>query len=165
MPAKRKGRDAVLKEVLGPENIALDVEAADWQEAVRAAGTLLVKSGQAETQYVDAMIRNAKELGPYIVIGPGFALPHARPEDGVKALGISMVRLRRPVNFGHKENDPVDLVFALAAVDHEMHLKALMQLSELLGSEEAVQQLRSAPNVAAVVSLIDQVSADHPAEG
>jgi mannitol operon transcriptional antiterminator len=160
-----KGRQPVLKEVLRPGNIALDVEVGDWEEAIRAAGALLVKAGQVEERYVDAMVRVARDLGPYIVLGPGFALPHARPEDGVKALGIAMVRLRTPVKFGHQQNDPVDLVFALGAVDHGMHLKALMQLSELLGNEQAIMKLRTAPDVASVVSLIDQASGESAVEG
>lgn len=155
-----RGRQPMLKEVLTQHAIALDVEATDWEGAIRAAGALLVKTGKVEERYVDAMIRTAHDLGPYIVLGPGFALPHARPEDGVKALGISMVRLRQSVNFGHAENDPVDLVFALGAVDHEMHLKALMQLSELLGNQEALNMLRSANDVDIVLGLVDKVSVE-----
>lgn len=159
-----RGRQPVLREVLTPEHVALDVEAESWEEAVRAAGSLLVNAGCVEARYVDAMIRTTREMGPYIVLGPGFALPHARPEDGVKRLGISLVRLRRPVAFGHKENDPVDLVFALGAIDNETHLKALMQLSDLLGNPVTLAALRAAPDLAAVTALVDGVSGETPAE-
>lgn len=153
-----RGREPLLKDVLTQRTVALDLEAADWEEAVRVAGALLVDSGAAEERYVDAMIRTARELGPYIVLGPGFALPHARPEEGARQVALAMARLRQPVNFGHPDNDPVDLVFALAAVDHETHLTALMQLSELLGNEEAVAALRAAPDVDTVLRLVDAIS-------
>lgn len=148
----------MLRDLLTAETVALDVEAQTWEEAIRAGGALLVNAGLAEPRYVEAMVRTAREFGPYIVLGPGFALPHARPEDGVLRLGMSMIRLRQPVPFGHPENDPVSLVVCLGAIDHETHLKALMQLSELLGNRDAVAALQSAPDVATVLRLVGSVS-------
>ncbi|WP_374713309.1 BglG family transcription antiterminator [Symbiobacterium terraclitae] len=153
-----RGRQPVLRDLLTAETVALDVEAQTWEEAIRAGGALLVNAGLAEPRYVEAMVRTAREFGPYIVLGPGFALPHARPEDGVLRLGMSMIRLRQPVPFGHPENDPVSLVVCLGAIDHETHLKALMQLSELLGNRDAVAALQSAPDVATVLRLVGSVS-------
>jgi len=154
-----RGRPPVLKDVLTRDRIALDCQAATWEEAVRRAGGLLTATGAVEERYVEAMVNTARELGPYIVLGPGFALPHARPEAGVRQVAIAMVRLARPVCFGHPENDPVDLVFALGAIDHETHLKALMQLSELLGNPDSLEGLRKANTVDAVLELVNSVSA------
>jgi len=148
----------VLSDLLTAETIALDVEAQTWEEAIRAGGDLLVKAGRVEPRYVDAMVRTAREYGAYIVLGPGFALPHARPDDGVLRVGMSLVRLRNPVPFGHPDNDPVRLVVCLGAIDNETHLKALMELSELLGDPKSVEALLSAPDVEAVLRLIRSVS-------
>lgn len=153
------GRQPVLEDLFTEATIALDVEAENWEEAVRAAGDLLVKAGHVEPRYVDAMIDTARKLGPYIVLGPGFALPHSRPEDGVIRLGMALVRLRSPIAFGHPDNDPVDLVIALGAVDHEAHLLALMQLSELLGDPNSLAALRSAGDIPTVLVLIHSLSA------
>lgn len=49
----------------------------DWRAAVRAAGALLVEACDCPPAYTDAMIATVKAHGPYIVITPGFALPHA----------------------------------------------------------------------------------------
>lgn len=126
----------VLEEVLVPELIRLDVEVKDWEEAVRQAGQLLLDQNKVESSYVDAMVRMVKENGPYIVIDKGVAMPHARPEDGVKSLGFSLLRLNTPVNFGHDKNDPVKLVVCLSSVDAEMHLNALRQLAGILSDKE-----------------------------
>jgi hypothetical protein len=67
-----------LKDLMPVERIALDVEAPDWRGAIRVSGQLLVDARIAEPRYVEAMIRIAEELGPYIVIAPHIALPHAR---------------------------------------------------------------------------------------
>lgn len=151
-----------LAEVLTPASIALDVEAADWKEAVRTAGDLLVQAGYAEPRYGEAMVRMAEELGPYVVFGPGFALPHAGIDDGVLRPGFALVRLKHSVPFGHASYDPVDLIFALCAVDYESHLKALMQLAELFGNPDSMAALRAAPDIPAVMALIHQVSALTP---
>lgn len=131
-----------LAELLTGDRIKLDVEAADWREAIRAAGAVLLEAGCIEEAYIQAMIAVVTELGPYIVLWPGIALPHADTESGVRQLGISLVRLKQPVCFGHPENDPVKFVVALAAVDSSSHVMALLELTSMLGDAEAVQALQ-----------------------
>ncbi|MFZ5813955.1 MAG: BglG family transcription antiterminator [Bacillota bacterium] len=159
----QRGRQPVLADLVTPSTILLDVPVKDWEEAVRTAGNLLVRVGAAEERYVDAMVDTCKKLGPYIVLGPGFALPHARPEEGVLRVSMALVRLKHPVAFGHPDNDPVDLVIALGAIDHESHLKALMELSDLLGDAESVAALRAAPDIQSVLQLVARAS--NPAAG
>ena len=69
-----------LSDLVDPSAVRLDVAVADWREAIRASGDLLVGTGAIGTSYVDAMIRTVEEHGPYIVITPGFALAHSRPD-------------------------------------------------------------------------------------
>lgn len=66
------------------EQIELDVEVESPVDAIRAAGNLLVKTESASSDYVDAMVASYEKLGPYIVLAPHIAIPHARPEHGVK---------------------------------------------------------------------------------
>jgi transcriptional antiterminator/mannitol/fructose-specific phosphotransferase system IIA component (Ntr-type) len=144
----------VLKDLLTKDTIKLNVEAKDWEEAVKIGGELLVKNGFAEPQYVEAMINTVKEMGPYIVIAPGIAMPHARPEAGARKIGMSLITLKNPVNFGNKENDPVKIVVSLCAIDHSSHLKALSELVELLGDEEFVSILTNAQREEEVLEYI-----------
>ena len=90
------------------------------------------------------MIRVATEFGPYIVVAPGIALPHARPEDGVIEASIAIVRLKTPVNFGNEDNDPVYFVVALAAVDQEQHIDGLRQLALVLGDDDKIIAIKEA---------------------
>ena len=133
-----------LGHLLRPDQIAVNNPAADWRGAVRAAGEMLVRAGAVEARYVDAMLRTAEELGPYIVIAPGLALPHARPEDGVLHPCISVITLEPPVAFGSAENDPVRVVIALAALDADQHVLALSQLMDALAAPEDMDSLLSA---------------------
>jgi len=112
--------------------IEMGVRVDDWPSAIAAAGRLLVRAGAVEDRYIEAMVRVARELGPYIVIAPGVAMPHARPEDGAKRTAVSFVCLEQPVEFGNEENDPVRLVVGLAAVDHDAHIEVMRQLATVL---------------------------------
>lgn len=131
-----------LKEMLRPSLVAVDIEVKDWQEAIRACGTLFINDGATEERFTDAMIHVAKEFGPYIVVAPGIALPHARPEDGVIKASMAVVKLKTPVNFGNKDNDPVWLLVALAAVDHQQHIQGLAELAGVLGNNDNVEKLK-----------------------
>ncbi len=131
----------MINEFVKLENIAVNVKADCWKEAVRKAGQLLLSSDCIEERYIDAMIEKVTELGPYIVIAPQIAMPHARPEDGVKQTSIAIITLKNGVNFGHEKNDPVKLLIALAAIDSTAHIEALANLMDILGNEEKLNNI------------------------
>lgn len=141
--------------LLTEDCIALDVPAATWEEAVQAAGELLERAGIASPAYTGSMIDNVETNGPYIVVAPGFAFAHARPSPAVHRTGMSWVRLADPVAFGHKTNDPVNLVVALAATDDGAHATAMAQLAKVVGSPAIRAALDDATRPADVVALLD----------
>jgi mannitol/fructose-specific phosphotransferase system IIA component (Ntr-type) len=143
-----------LSDLLTAETVKLDATPGDWAESVRLAGGLLVGIGAVLPSYVVAMIRAVEEIGPYMVLAPGIALAHGRPEDGVQRPCMSLVRLVAPVEFGSRANDPVDLVFAFGATDNETHLEALKELVTLLQDEEAIRELRQCSTREDAVRLI-----------
>lgn len=128
----------MLQEVLTSKFIKLNVNAKNWKEAIEQGGKILEQNGSIENRYIDAMIESVKKLGPYMVIAPGIAMPHARPDMGVKKIGMSLITLTKPVEFGNKENDPVRIVVCLCAVDHMSHIKALSELVKFLGDKRFV---------------------------
>ncbi|NLN41777.1 MAG: BglG family transcription antiterminator [Clostridiales bacterium] len=136
----------VLKDLLTEKTIKLKVRASNWEEAIRIGGELLVENDFVEQRYVDAMIKNVKEMGPYIVIAPGVAIPHARPEDGVKQACMSLITLEKPVNFGNKNNDPTYIVICLGAQNNHSHLKAISELMQILDNNELVLKIIGSSN-------------------
>ncbi len=143
-----------LFELLTKERIGVNVSVEDWKEAIAQAGKLLVKTGMCEPRYVKAMVKFKEELGPYIVITKGVALPHARPEDGVLKTAFSLITLKKPVEFGNKNNDPVDLVIAFGGTDNTSHIKALAQLAEILQNEEDTNLVRKAKTKEEVLKIL-----------
>ena len=143
-----------LHHLLPEENIALDVECADWREAVRKSAEKLVEPSYIEPRYIDAMISNIEENGPYIVLSPGFAVPHEGLEQGSLRVGMYLIRLKTPVDFGDEEKDPVEFVCCLSAVDHKTHLKAFFNLVNMLQEgefKEMLHQCRTAGEAARII--------------
>ncbi len=128
-----------------PEHlIQVGVVASDWRGAVILSGELLVASGNVEMRYVHAMIDSIETHGPYIVIAPGVAMPHARPEDGVIEKGISVTLLANPVMFGPDPVHEVKLIICLAATDNTSHLHLLQFIAEVISEEKRLNRLMHA---------------------
>lgn len=148
----------MLSELLKRDMIRLQVEAGNWEEAVRAGGQLLVADGVCEPRYVEAMVRAVKDLGPYMVLAPGIALAHARPEDGMLRVGLSLITLATPVEFGSEVNDPVELVISFGGVDKEKHVHLLRELSEVLMDEQNQELLKKANSFQDVKGVLERVN-------
>lgn len=143
-----------LHHLLPQTNIELDVECTDWRDAVRRSAVRLVERGYIENRYIDAMIANIEENGPYIVLSKGFAVPHEGLEQGSIRVGMYLIRLKNPVPFGAEELDPVEFVCCLSAVDHRTHLKAFFNLVNMLRDEEFKELLhicRTTEEAAAII--------------
>ena len=109
--------------------------------AIELAGELLVQSGKAKYSYVASMLEAVERFGPYIVIAPGIALAHGKPSEDVIETGLSLLVLKQAIEFHHSQNDPVQLVFGLAATDHESHIETMAKLAELLSDQDRVSTL------------------------
>lgn len=134
--------------------IRLKIEAADWQEALRLGGDLLIKTGGVEPRYLDAMINMMLEMGPFVVIAPGLALGHARPEEGAIKTCFSLITLKQGVEFGVPENDPVDVIFSFAAPNKEAHIDALRDLALLCREQKNMDAIRAAAEPEEVLALL-----------
>ena len=86
-------------------------------------------------------MRCVKEMGAYIVVCPGIAMPHARYEDGVHAVAVSFLRLKEPVYFStSKEAIP--------------HLNMLRDLWRIFSDQEMPDALRSCTSKKAVLDRV-----------
>lgn len=125
----------------GEDSILIRENVGDRELAIKIAGELLVNSGKVEPSYVQSMLDAVAKFGPYIVIAPGIALAHGKPGDDVIDTGLSLLVLKTPINFEHQQNDPVSLVFGLAAKDHESHISIMASLAEVLSDQAKVDSL------------------------
>lgn len=149
-----QGNSIGLLDSLKEGHLAAESEASSWEDAVELAGEILVEKGIAKESYIGAMIETIRELGPYCVIAPGIAMPHARPDDHVLDTGFSLVTLKNPVEFGSEENDPVDIVIGFAAQDKDRHVQALREIAQLFIDQSFVEDVRSASSTERLYKII-----------
>lgn len=127
----------------------------NWEDAVRASCQPLIEDKTIEPVYIQTVIDCIHKYGPYIVIAPDIAMPHANEGAvGVNDTSISFMKVEKPVHFdlADPEKD-ARLFFVLASVDHEKHLVNMMQLCELLMNQDLVDALlttKSADDLLAV---------------
>ncbi|URW91752.1 BglG family transcription antiterminator [Lacticaseibacillus paracasei] len=131
----------MLKDLINDHQIQLQQKADDWEDAIRISAKPLLDEDYITKNYIQAMIDSVKKFGPYIVIGPSIALAHARPEDGTKKLGVTITTLAKPINFGNPDNDPVKIIFCLAAIDNYSHLNVMKAIVQLINDQQKVDQL------------------------
>ncbi len=134
---KQCGLDMLLTE----EMMDLNATADTWESAVRQAGKLLVQAGAVEARYVDKMVHCVKELGPYIIVCPGVALPHARVSDGAKRVAVSYIRLNHGVLFDMDNIKPICMIFAFSAINEKDHLHMLTDLWKIFMDKAALKRL------------------------
>lgn len=138
----------LLRDLLTDDKIQIKIEANNWREAIEKASQPLLANRSINSQYVTAMEDSVAKFGPYIVIGPGIALAHARPEDGVAKLDVSVASLAKPINFGNKANDPVKIIFVLSAIDSYSHLNVLKAIVNLINKPNKISELFAQDNPA-----------------
>lgn len=150
---KRKGGKHV-EDMIQQKNIRIKEEVADWKQAVVEAVAPLIENGYVEDRYVDAIIENTEKYGPYYVIAPNIALPHARPEQGVLRKQLAVLLLRKPIKFSQDGFD-VRLLITLAASDSESHLQTLAKLSEVLSDDDLIGQILGAASEEEIYRLFN----------
>ncbi|EGQ8944781.1 PTS sugar transporter subunit IIA [Vibrio parahaemolyticus] len=146
----------MLRELITSDVIRIHSDATDWKDAISKSCEALIENGAIEPSYAEAIYRSHEELGPYYAVGPGMAMPHARPEDGVNRLSLAITVIQNGVNFNSEENDPVKMLVTLAATDSNSHVDAISKLAELFMNEEHVEAICNAQSKEDVLAIIDK---------
>lgn len=149
MESENRQAMKLLSEIIEKKHYAFAEKAADWKEALRMACAPLIADGTVTDQYAQDVIDCVEKYGPYIVLFPGVAMPHAQEGSAqVHGTAISFMKMRKPVVFDEKDPDSyADLFFTLAAADPNEHLENMKKLMELLTDEELVDRLHSITGV------------------
>ncbi len=142
--------------IVSKKAVICRLKAETWEDAIIKGGQILVDNGAATAEYLETIVQKCRDNGPYIVIAPGIAMPHARPEEGAMALGYGIVTLEQPVSFNDPDNDPVSLLIFMAAPNVKEHNEeAISQIADLCDEEETVDALIKAEDVSAIISILE----------
>ncbi|VTS25396.1 PTS sugar transporter subunit IIA [Streptococcus pseudoporcinus] len=137
------------------DSIRLGLSAESWQEAVKLSVDPLIESGAVLEEYYQAIIDSTEEYGPYYILMPGMAMPHARPEAGVQRDAFSLITLKNPVVF--PDGKEVEVLLALAATSSDIHTTvAIPQIIALFDMENSIDRLLACQSSEDVLALVEE---------
>jgi len=143
--------EQVKEGVLLKENVKLGLSSVGKEDAIRAAGELLVKGGYVDEAYVEGMLKREKDISTYI--GKGIAIPHGENavKDHVKKSGIVVLQYPEGVAFG---KDVAHLVVGIAGKDND-HLAILANIATTLDGceDDELQKLYTTKDVDVLYEL------------
>lgn len=136
-------------------SIRLGLTASNWQEAVELSVQPLIDSGAVTREYYEAIIESTEEHGPYYILMPGMAMPHAQAGKGVNRDSFSLVTLKEPVAFS--DGKEVSVLLTLAATSAAIHTSvAIPQIIALFELENSIPRLLAAKTPEDVLAMVEE---------
>lgn len=144
-----------LLSILDESRICIFPDRCSWQSSVRIAGRCLLDNRSIEPKYLDTMITQLQYYGPYMFLTENVLLAHAKPEDGVNCLDVSMTLFRESVWFS--DSKKAKIIWVLAAEDQEKHLKILQDILTLTGDSKFLSDIENAKSSTDILVQIKSV--------
>lgn len=154
MKNKQQEDGLLLSDIIGNDQILLQIEASDWKEAILQASKPLIENGAVNYSYVQKIIEINEGKPQAMVIAQHIAIPHTKPEFGANRCAMGIATVKQPLPFGESENNPVKYIFFLSALDNHQHLPAMSQLLALFNEEHFFQILDHAKSAEEILSYI-----------
>ena len=122
--------------VLLKENIKINLKSVSKEEAIKAAGELLVKSGYVGQNYVQGMLNREKTISTYV--GKGISIPHGENavKDSVKKSGIVVLQYPQGIDWG--DGNMSHLVVGIAGKNDD-HLAILANIAGTMDEYDDAQ--------------------------
>src|SRR5829696_8988976 len=150
-----------LGDILTPEQIKPDLQAATRWDAIDELIGNLVDSGKIKPEHKDAIIAVVKKRESSMSTGIGFGIgiPHASTDLIYEVVG-SLGRSKKGVSFDALDNQPVNLVmlFLVPQGQFQKHLHTLAEIAKLLHKKEFRKALEDASDAAAMYKIIKDQS-------
>ena len=151
-----------IRELLDPQAVVLQMEAADSTEVITQLGGKLLTLGCVGDDFVDATLAREAEMPTGLPLGGDVnaAIPHVDIEY-VKRPALALATLKQPVTFQHMvtptEAVPVQLVIMLALDQPKSQIEMLQQVAGILQQPVVVDQLMAAATPDEVFTILEQI--------
>lgn len=158
-PRRQGSRHRIMKlaELLGAEQIVLDMKAVDHWPAIIELVDHLMESGQLPPSQRDSVLDalRAREEQVSTGIGSGVAIPHAFSDELDKVVAV-FGRSREGIEFEAIDNAPVHFVilFIVPRKDYHLHLRTLAAIAKLFTNSDVRRGLSKARTRSEVLEII-----------
>ena len=130
------------------ELILVDVEAKNYEEAIRKVGKQLFDNGYVKDTYIDAVVAREADFPTGLHLeGIDIAMPHTAGVH-VNTPAVCVAKLKNPVEFSHM-GDPdtkvqATLLFMMAIKDPDAQIETLQAVMGVFTNQEAIEELNKA---------------------
>ena len=140
--------------ILSQDSVRLADGPVSRDDAIRAAGAILVERGAVEPAYVDAMLEREGSVSTYM--GNFLAIPHGTNDakDAIKASALSFIRYPDALDWN---GDEVRFVVGIAGIDNE-HLEILSKIAIIFSDDDEVAKLVAAGSAEELYALLGEVN-------
>jgi PTS system mannitol-specific IIA component len=141
-------------QILPAQNVRIVPGGASRDDAIRAAGAVLVDAGAVDAAYVDSMLEREGSVSTYM--GNWLAIPHGTNEakDLILRSAMSLLRYEEPIDWGGEQ---ARFVVGIAGRGDE-HLDILSKIAIVFSDEEEVERLLGAQTPDELVALLSEVN-------
>lgn len=150
-----KLNNKVMSNIFNENNINICDDQVSWQDAINLSAKPLLDEGYISEGYTKAIFKNIEKFGPYIDFGQEIAVPHARPECGVKKTGVSLLKLNNMVNLNDDKEHPIKIIITFCSVDDTSHIEILKKISSIFGDLRKIKKIKEANNKEEILEVIN----------
>ncbi len=109
----------------------------NWKEIIWRVASPLLNDFYIKEEYVQEIVNNIEEYGPYMVYNNGYLLGHAQINHSNR-LGLSVAHLTEPICI---QDVYVNKVMLVSLVDYSSHLTLIQRLHQMFEDDEFNQRL------------------------
>jgi PTS system mannitol-specific IIA component len=141
-------------QILPAENVRIVPGSTGRDEAIRAAGRILVDAGAVDPSYIDSMLERESSVSTYM--GNWLAIPHGTNEakDLIRRSAMSLLRYEEPIDWG---GEPARFVVGIAGLENE-HLEILSKIAIVFSDDEQVDRLLAAGSADELIAVLAEVN-------
>lgn len=144
-----------MSDIFNENNINICDDEISWKDAINLSAKPLLDKDYISKEYTKAIFENIEKFGPYIDFGQEIAVPHARPECGVKKTGVSLLKLNNKINLNNDEDHPIKLIITFCSVDDTSHIEILKKISSIFGDLGKIENIKEANNKEEILEIIN----------
>ena len=152
-----------LHDLLNPDGIIASLKATSKKDTLQELAAVAAEKTGLDAREIFNTLLQRERLGS-TGLGHGIASPHVKL-NSLRGIVCLFARLEEPIEYESHDGERVDLVFMLLAPEDASgdHLKALARISRLVREPSILDELRRAPDVAALHSALTVVVPSHAA--
>ena len=137
------------------DKIEIAEEIMSWMDAIYFAGESLIRHGSIVEKYLDTIISQTMYYGAYMFINNDVMIAHAKPQDGVNRVDLSLTIFKTPIPFSEKRI--AKLIFILSAEDNEKHLKIMNDLFTIAQDDNNIEKITTAASPEEVIMILKEL--------